>query len=372
MKLSRVGASVAMTAIAALALAGCAGGDAGTDSTSGADSTAAAGGGSLSGSLNATGASSQEQAELNAWVPGFQGIESGVTVNYEATGSGTGRENFVAGSSDFIGSDRPYDLEEIESSEFPLCADGSDLVEFPAYISPIAVAYNLPGVDALNLDAETIANIYAGEITNWNDPAIAALNEGVELPDTVITAVHRGDTSGTTGNFTAYLTEAAPDAWTYGDEDDFPADLGGEAANQTAGVAEAVAAGEGTIGYLDASAATDLQTASIQSGSDFVPYSPEAAAQVVAGSALEEGRAETDLSYALDYTGVEGAYPIVLVSYLIGCADYEDDAKGELVKAYFNYVITAEAQDAAAAVAGNAPISDEIRTAAQTAIDSIQ
>ena len=373
MKLSRVGASVAMTAIAALALAGCAGGDtAGTDSTTGTDSSAAAEGGSLSGQLNATGASSQEQAQLNAWVPGFQAVESGVTVNYEATGSGTGRENFIAGSSDFIGSDRAYKTDEISSSTFPLCAEGSDLVEFPAYISPIAIAYNLPGVDNLNLDAETIAKIYAGEVTTWNDPAIAAINEGVDLPDTTITAVHRGDKSGTTGNFTAYLTEAAPDTWTYGDEDDFPADLGGEAANQTAGVAEAVAAGEGTIGYLDASAATDLQTAAIQSGSDFVPYSPEAAAQVVAGSSLEEGRAATDLAYQLDYTGVEGAYPIVLVSYLIGCADYQDDAKGELVKAYFNYVITPEAQDAAASVAGNAPISDEIRSKAQTAIDAIQ
>jgi phosphate transport system substrate-binding protein len=354
-----------MTAIAALALAGCAGGDT-------AGSTAAADSGSLSGQLNATGASSQEQAELNAWVPGFQGVESGVTVNYEATGSGVGRDNFVAGTSDFIGSDRPFHTDEIEESTFPLCAEGSDLVEFPAYISPIAIAYNLPGVDTLNLDAETISQIFDGTITTWNDEKIAALNEGVDLPDTAITAVHRGDESGTTGNFLSYLEAAAPDAWTYGAEDAFPGDLGGEAANKTAGVAEAVAAGEGTIGYLDASAATDLQTAAIKSGSDFVPYTPDAAAAVVAGSQLEDGRAETDLAYDLDYTGVEGAYPIVLVSYLIGCADYEDDAKGELVKAYFNYVITAEAQDAAAAAAGNAPISDEIRTQAQTAIDSIQ
>ncbi|MDJ1369967.1 phosphate ABC transporter substrate-binding protein PstS [Gulosibacter molinativorax] len=374
MKLSRVGTSVAMTAIAALALAGCAGGGdtaSTTDPASGATDGAAASG-SLSGELNATGASSQELAQLNGWVPGFKAVEADVTVNYTATGSGTGRDNFVAGTSDFIGSDRAFKLDEIESETFPLCAEGTDLVEFPAYISPIAVAYNLPSVDALNLDATVISQIFAGEITTWNDPAIAELNPDTELPDTAINAVHRGDASGTTGNFLSYLESAAPEAWTFGTEDEFPADLGGEAAQQTAGVAAAISAGEGSIGYLDASQAADLQVAAIKSGEGFVEYTPEAAAAVVAGSPLEEGRAETDVVYDLDYTGVEGGYPIVLVSYLVGCHDYQDDAKAELVKAYFSYVVSAEGQDAAVAAAQNAPLSDELRTQVQTAIDAIQ
>ncbi|WP_369678182.1 phosphate ABC transporter substrate-binding protein PstS [Gulosibacter sp. 10] len=355
-----------MTAIAALALVGCSGGGEPAATTS-VESQG------LSGELNATGASSQELAQLNAWTTEYKNlVEPEVTVNYTATGSGTGRDNFVAGQSDFIGSDRAFDLEEIESSEFPLCAEGSDLVEFPAYISPIAIAYNLPSVEELNLDAEVLAGIFAGEITTWNDPAIAALNEGAELPDTAINPVHRGDASGTTGNFLGYLEAAAPDAWTHGAEDEFPASLGGEAAQQTAGVAQAVGAGEGAIGYLDASAAADLQVASIKSGEDFVAYTPEAAAEVVAGSPLEGGRADTDIAFELDYTGVEGGYPIVLVSYLIGCAEYADAAKGELVKSYFSYVISPEAQDAAAEEAGSAPISDEIREQAQAAIDTIK
>ncbi|MGK3946912.1 substrate-binding domain-containing protein, partial [Streptomyces caeruleatus] len=78
-------------------------------------------------------------------------------------------------------------------------------IEFPVYISPISVVYNVEGVDNLNLDAETLAKIFSGEITNWNDEAIAALNEGVTLPDATITAVHRSDDSGTTKNFTDYL-----------------------------------------------------------------------------------------------------------------------------------------------------------------------
>ena len=389
MKLSRVGTSLAMTAIAALTLAGCAGGDAGSTtaptsaetgaSNGGAETGAATEGGSTGGNtiteattLNATGASSQEKAQLNAWVPGFKDVEPNVTINYTATGSGTGRTDFIAGTSHFIGTDRAYKMDEIESETFALCADGTDLVEIPAYISPIAIAYNLPSVDELKLDGQTLANIFSGQITTWNDPAIAALNEGVELPDTAIIAVHRGDKSGTTGNFLKYLEAAAADAWTFGTDDQFPADLGGESADKTQGVADAVAAGEGTIGYLDASAASQLQVASIKSGNDFVPYSPEAAAAVVAGSKIEEGRGATDLAYKLDYTGVEGAYPIVLVSYLVACSDYQDDNIGAAVKAYFNYIISAEAQDASAAEVGNAPISDEIRSAAQAAVDAIQ
>ena len=369
MKLSRVGTSVAFTAIAALALAGCAGGDA--EETT-APAATGADGQALSGSLSATGASSQGTAQTEAWVPAFQKANPEIKVDYTATGSGTGRDNFVAGTSHFIGSDRAFKLEEIEEEKFPNCAEGSALVEFPAYISPIAIGYNLPEVEELNLDAETLSNIFAGKITKWNDEAIAALNEGVELPDMEINAVHRADESGTTGNFLSYLEEAAPEAWTYGTEDTFPGDLGGEAADKTAGVAQAITAGEGSIGYLDASAATDMQTAAIKSGEDFVAYTPEAAAAVVAGSPLEEGREDTDVAYELDYTGVDGAYPIVLVSYLIGCQEYTDANTAELVKAYFNYVITPEAQDAAAGVAGNAPISDEIREAAQAAIDTIK
>lgn len=370
MKLSRVGTSVAMTAIAALALAGCAGGGDPASTTDNTDASAESQG--LSGELNATGASSAELAQLNGWIPGFADVEADVTVNYTATGSGTGRDNFVAGTSDFIGSDRAYKLDEIESSEFPLCAEGSDLVEFPAYLSPIAVAYNLPSVETLNLDATVLSGIFAGEITTWNDPAIAELNPDVELPETAVNAVHRGDASGTTGNFLKYLEAAAPEAWTHGTEDQFPANLGGEGAPQTSGVASAIEAGEGSIGYLDASQASDFQVAAIKSGDSFIQYSPEAAAQVVAGSPLEEGRADTDIVYDLDYTGVEGGYPIVLVSYLVGCADYVDDAKAELVKAYFSYVVSPEGQDASVAAAQNAPLSDELRDQAQAAIDTIQ
>ncbi len=111
--------------------------------------------------------------------------------------------------------------------------------QLPAYISPIAVIFNLDGIESLDLDADTIAGIFAGTITNWNDAAIADQNPDAELPDLAITAVHRADDSGTTENFTAYLAAAAPSVWTYEADGVWPLD-GGEAAPQTSGVIDAV------------------------------------------------------------------------------------------------------------------------------------
>jgi len=134
----------------------------------------------------------------------------------------------------------------------------------------------------------------------------------------------------------------------------------------------AVEGGEGTIGYADASRAGDLGTVAIQVGDEFVPYSPEAAARVVDASPQDEGRAATDIAIAIDRTTTEpGVYPIVLVSYLIGCAEYADSATAELVKAFFSYAASAEGQEAAAAAAGNAPISDTLREQIDAAIDAI-
>ena len=128
-------------------------------------------------------------------------------MNYDPVGSGTGRENFISGAFAFAGSDSALSTDEGElDAANERC--GGDVVEVPAYISPIAVIFNLPGVDELNLKPETIAMIFDGKITKWNDEAIAADNPDADLPDTAITPVHRSDDSGTTGNFTDYLSKA--------------------------------------------------------------------------------------------------------------------------------------------------------------------
>lgn len=362
MKINRFAQLGAVAAVATLALAGCA-----SDSTDGGSTTEPES--TLSGTIGATGASSQTAAQ-EAWVANFQTANPEVTVNYEPTGSGTGRENFIAGASNFIGSDRAYKIEEIEESTFAACADGGSagIVEIPIYISPVAVAFNLDGIDSLNLTADVIAGIFAGTITNWNDSAIASLNEDVTLPDLAISPVHRSDDSGTTETFTSYLSAAAPSVWTYEPDGVWPIS-GGEAAQGTSGVVDATKSGQGTVTYADASQVTGLGTVSVGVGGEFVPYSAEAAAMIVDSSPLQEGRTEGDIVFDIDYATEEaGVYPIALVSYEIGCVEYEDANVAELVSAYFSYIASPEGQDAAAENAGSAPISDSLREQVEAAI----
>ena len=363
MNLKRFGVPAVIAVTAAIALSSCA-----SNEGSAAPSESAS---SLSGNLVGAGSSAQDAAQ-QAWIAAFQTANPDVTIDYDPSGSGAGRETFLEGASDFAGSDRAFNDEEIGAGGFAKCAPDTDIVELPVYISPIAVIFNVEGVDTLDLDAATVAGIFAGTITQWNDPAIAEQNPDATLPDQAITPVHRSDDSGTTENFTDYLAAAAPEVWTYEPDGVWPIE-GGEAAQGTSGVVDAVTNGTGTIGYADASRAGDLGTVSIKVGDEYVAYSPEAAAAVIDASPLAEGRSEGDLAIEVDHATEEaGVYPIVLVSYLIGCQEYAESENVELVKSYFSYSASPEGQDEAAAAAGSAPISDSLREQVTAAIDSIK
>ena len=367
MKISRVGASVAAATALVLGLSACSN-DQSAEPTG--DASAPAGAGSLSGTLSGGGASSQESA-MTSWINGFQSVEPGLTVQYNPVGSGAGREGFLNGQYMFAGSDSALDAEEWETSKAICGTDGA--FQVPAYISPVAVAYNLPSVDqAVNMDAATIAGIFKGDITNWNDPAIAALNEGVELPDLTITPVHRADDSGTTENFLDYLAQAAPEVWGMEADDAFPADFGGESAQQTTGVVSLTQSTEGAITYADASAVGDLGTVAVKVGEEFVAYSPEAAAKTVSAAEKIGGLAPQDMGVEIDRTSTEaGTYPIVLVSYHIYCSTYGDQATADNVKAFASYVLSEDGQQVAAEAAGSAPIDAETEAEAMEAINSI-
>lgn len=367
----------ALGLVGGLALAGCGGGsDEGNGGNGGgaSDNGGASAGGyaELTGNLAGSGASSMQNAQT-AWTESFMGLvgaEGGdLKVTYDPTGSGTGREQFLSGQVKFAGTDAALDEEELAAST-EVCND-EQAFNLPVYISPIAVVFNLEGVESLNLSAEVIGGIVAGDITNWNDPAIADLNPDAELPDLDIVPVHRSDDSGTTENFTEYLSQNAPDAWTHGPIETWPID-GGQSGDGTSGMISTVEGGNGTIGYADASQAGNLGTANIQVGEEFVEYSADAAAKAVDVSPREEGRAENDIVVELDRTTEEaGVYPIVLISYLALCGSYADSAEGEAVKAYASYIISEEGQQAGLENAGSAPISEELRTEAQAAIDGI-
>ncbi|WP_293783450.1 phosphate ABC transporter substrate-binding protein PstS [uncultured Aeromicrobium sp.] len=322
----------------------------------------------LSGTLNGAGASSQ-QAAVSAWQQGFQTENPDVTVNYDPIGSGGGREQFLDGGVSFAGSDAYLDDEELAQAQ-ERCND-SDVVSIPVYVSPIAVIYNLPGVDNLQLSPQTIGAIFEGTITTWNDPAIAEENPDADLPDSAITPVHRSDDSGTTENFTEYLEATSEGSWSAGAVESWPIQ-GGEAANGTSGVVAAVESGEGTIGYADASQAGDLGKVAVKVGEEYVGPTEDAAARVLDTAEEVEGRAETDFALNIDRTTSEsGVYPIVLVSYQIACQTYEDSTEAELVKAWLTYVVSEEGQQAAAESAGSAPLSDDFRSRVQAAIDTI-
>ncbi|HRI94516.1 MAG TPA: phosphate ABC transporter substrate-binding protein PstS [Nocardioides sp.] len=352
----------------AIALTGCgAANDSSDDSASSGDSGSSE---SLSGTLNGGGSSAQESAQ-GVWRAGFQEANSGVTVNYDPVGSGTGRENFISKAYAFAGSDSALSTDEGElDAANARC--GGDVIEVPAYVSPIAVIFNLPGVDALNLKPEVVAQIFDGKITTWNDPAIAADNPDADLPDTAITPVHRSDDSGTTGNFTDYLSQAGGGAWSYEPDGVWPIQ-GGEAAEGTSGVVAAVKAGEGTIGYADESQAGGLSIVALGVGDEFNKPSAEGAAQVLANSPRAEGRSASDMVFEIDRTDTaSGSYPLILTSYLLACPTYDDANEAALVKGFLSYIVSEEGQQASAEQAGSAPLDSSLAEEAQSIIDGIK
>jgi phosphate transport system substrate-binding protein len=312
----------------------------------------------VSGTLNGSGATSQAAA-IQAWTAGFQENNPDATVNYDPVGSGGGREAFLSGAADFAGSDAALSDDEYEKSKTQCGDEGA--IDLPHYISPIAIAFNLPDVKELNLSPETVAGIFHGDITKWNDAKIAADNPGAKLPDTAVNPVHRSDKSGTTQNFTDYLHAAASSVWTAEAAQDWPSGLPGEAAQGTSGVVAAIQAGEGSVGYADASQVGELGVAKVKVGGDFVAPSAEGAAKAVELSDKATGRSQYDLSFTLNRTPDDSsAYPVTLVSYHIVCLTYKDAAKADLVKAFMSYVGSADGQQAAAQAAGSAPMSDAL------------
>lgn len=368
MKLNRgrTGA-LALAGVLALSLTAC-----GSDNATGDDSSASssdAAKSDLSGELVGSGASSQESA-MEAWRAGFQGANPDVTVSYDPVGSGGGRTAFLDGSVAFAGTDSAMTEEELGKAK-ARCSD-TGAVDLPVYVSPIAVVFNLEGVDSLNLSAATVANIFNGTIKTWDDAAIAAENPDAKLPATAITPVHRSDESGTTKNFTDYLAKASGGAWTYEASGDWPVE-GGESGAQTSGLIQAVQGGDGTIGYADASKVGDLSVASIKVGDEWTAPSEKGAAAALDASPRDDSRSEGDIVIKLDRETTEsGAYPLVLVSYLVACQAYDAQEDVDLVQAFLTYVASEEGQKAAEDAAGSAPISDTLRKDVQASIDAIK
>ncbi|MEJ3652278.1 phosphate ABC transporter substrate-binding protein PstS [Actinomycetes bacterium KLBMP 9759] len=327
----------------------------------------ATGGAAVSGTIAGAGSSAQQAAQ-EAWIANFTATNADANISYDPSGSGAGRTQFLGGGVAFAGSDAYLKADELEKAK-TRC--GGDVVEVPAYVSPIAIIYNVPGVTDLQLAPATIAQIFDRKIAKWNDPAIAADNPGKSLPDLAITPVNRSDKSGTTQNFADYLKAASGGAWSYDVKDEWPV-AGGEAAQGTSGVVGAVTNGQGAIGYADESQAKSLGHVKVKVGSTYVGPTPEAAAKVLEASTKVDGQGQYAFAYKLARdTSASGTYPVVLVSYLLACSKYPDAATANVVKSYLSYVVSADGQKVAAEKAGAAPLSDKLRTDITPAINSI-
>jgi phosphate transport system substrate-binding protein len=378
-KVLSFGRAAAVLTVGMLALTGC-GGNASSSSSSTAAGSSSAGSStaasatdysSLSGTITAGGSSAQANAQA-AWAAGFKAQASKVTINYDKSqGSGGGVTNFTAGSYDFAGSDAYLTADQGTKAQELCGPDGA--INLPVYLDGVAVIFNLPGVDELQLSAETIAKIFSQQIKTWDDAAIKADNPGTTLPSTAITTVTRSDGSGTTQNFTNYLHQVAPAVWTNPVSNKWPV-AGSSAQQGGSGVVNTVKAGEGTIGYADHSAIGDLKAAAIKAGDSYVSFSADAVTKAVETAVTPAANAkEGDLAQDIDYTKLTSAnaYPIPLISYDILCTTFKDPAQAKLTAAYIGYIASEQGQKIAAKNAGSAPLPAELAAKIQESLKKV-
>ncbi|MBA2947318.1 phosphate ABC transporter substrate-binding protein PstS [Streptomyces himalayensis] len=355
----------------ALTLTACGSDDTGnTSGGSGSETTAASSNikcDDAKGQLLADGSSAQKNA-IDAWVKEFTAACSGVQINYKGGGSGAGITAFTQGQVAFAGSDSALKPEEVTASK-EVCSGGQG-IDLPMVGGPIAVGYNVPGVDSLVLDAPTLAKIFDSKITNWNDKAIAKLNPEAKLPDLKIQAFHRSDESGTTDNFTKYLIAATPENWKYEGGKAWQA-KGGQSASGSSGVAQQVKQTSGAISYMELSYAKDgIKAASIDTGAAApVEATVENATKAIADAkVVGTGK---DLALKLNYeTKAEGAYPLTLVTYEIVCDKGNKADTLATTKAFLTYIASEDGQKI---LTENdyAPMPEDIITKVRTTIEGL-
>ena len=397
MKITRMSGLVALLAVGALTLSACgsdnntasttsaaaaatsAAGSAASSAKSGASAagSSAAGGAAATfegsgfscatGSLRSSGSTAQGKV-MEQWISDFNSKCSANLNAYGGGGSGKGIADFLANQVDFAGSDSALKEDQAATAKSTRCG-GNDALNLPMVTGPIALAYNISGVDSLTLTPAVLAGIFSGSIKTWNDPAIAALNAGVTLPALAIQAVHRAEDSGTTENFTKYLKAASGGAWTLDPSKSWTAP-GGVAAQGSDGVSKQIKSTDGSIGYVEWGFALDdgLNVAKIDNGGGAVELTAESAGKAVAAATVV-GTGK-DLALKLDYaTKTPGAYPVILVTYEIVCSAGNTGDLGPLLKSFLGYTST-DGQTTLEDL-GAAPLPAEIQTKVIASVSTI-
>jgi phosphate transport system substrate-binding protein len=362
-------AAIGLIAASALVLSAC-----GSDENAGGGGVSAAQGVTCGGKpdLRSSGSSAQNNA-MTRFVATYQQTCQGQTLNYTPSGSGAGRNEFLGGQTDFAGSDSALkDGDETTRAE-ARCA--SPAWNLPLVFGPVAIAYNVPGVTDLVLDGPTAARVFNGQVATWNDPAIAALNPGKQLPAAPIVVNFRSDESGTTENFQKYLVAASNGA--YGKEAAQTFNGGvGAGARGSQGVADATKNTPNSVTYVESSFAErgGLSMAQIinSGGGQPVALTPQSVGTAVDN--VQVSGQGNDLKLNLDslyQASAPGAYPIALATYEIVCSNYADDQTAGAVRAFLQTALSPGAQQALPE-AGYVPLPEQFKQRMTTAVNAIQ
>ena len=268
---------------------------------------------------------------IEQWKADFN-KSTGVSIAYTGVGSGAGRTQLIAGTVDFAGSDVPAAAAEVQQ----LKDKYGDFVYIPETSGAISVQYNVPNMTTLKLSGTTLAKIFNGSIANWNDPGIAADN-GSAGPNLPIQVFVRSDKSGTSGVFTEYLAKTDAADWTAGATQTFPTDKGQIGKAGSDGVANAVKAASGGIGYAEHSFAVERQLGEVQIKNGAGEFKGPDTAAVTA--AIDAATINPDGTLTLNYTSTKpGVYPVSTVSYFL-IPTKMDASKADNLIAFLNYAL---------------------------------
>ena len=329
--------AVPALALAAL-LAACGGGDKSLVSGAAGKPSPGAGGGAT---LTGAGATFPNPI-YTKWFDAYA-KQTGVRINYPSIGSGGGIRQFTEGTVDFGASDGPMTNEQIAAVQ-------GNVLHVPTVLGAVVVTYNLPGAGTtpLRFDGPTVADIFLGRITRWNDPRIAALNPGVKLPATDIIVVHRSDGSGTSFIFTDYLSKVSPE-WksSVGSATSvqWPTGLGGKG---NEGVTQQVKQSEGSIGYVELiyAISNGLPHASIKNAAG--EFTAASLKSVTAAAAAAELGPDTDFRISITDAKGAGAYPISSFTWLLIPKQPRDPAKDAEIRKFIAWMLQPEGQRMAA------------------------
>jgi phosphate transport system substrate-binding protein len=278
---------------------------------------------------------------MTRWISAFQANHSGVQINYQSIGSGGGIQQLKQGLIDFGASDAALDDDQLK--EMP------PVIQIPESAGPVCITYNLPELKSpLKLSAGTLAGIFLGKITTWQDPTIKKDNAGVNLPNHPILVSHRSDGSGTTNIFTTYLARVSPE-WAKqvgkGISISWPAGVGGKGSEGVTGV---IRQSPGAIGYVELSYAknNNMPVALIRNQAGNWEE-PTAAGTTAAIDAYHDDLAKDVRTPIVEPpASAKDAYPICGLTYLLVAKDGQDAGKRKTVQEFIEYIIT-QGQDSA-------------------------